>query len=326
MTLPNMAFNPPTGFRDTTVYADPVDMPAGRDQVQTGLDQIRDFINGDFSNAIDKRILNAKTDNYTVVADDLNETITMTGTKTVTLPLISTTGFGAGFRVRVSNVGSGTVTVAATSTDTIAGAASVSLAAGKSIEVVADATGLWIVHGFDFTEIISNLAGVGRTTETVKGVSDALGTHSAALVTGASAVHGLKIEEGTWTPVIAGTTTPGTHTYSTQEGKYYKVGKLVTAFFAITMTAKGGTMAGAASITGLPFTADNLNYSQGGSITRAGVIDIPTSYMGLGLMIPASSNVVYISTFGDGIISDTLVASAIQATTTINGVLQYKTA
>ena len=153
-----------------------------------------------------------------------------------------------------------------------------------------------------------------------------LTTHKADLITDADGAHGLAVEEGSWTPTIAGTTTAGTHTYGTRQGKYYKVGKLVTAFFAITLTAKGGTMAGTASITGLPFTADNLDYSQGGSVTRAGVIDMPTSYNVLGLMIPASSNVVYISIYGDGIISDVLTATAIQATTTLNGVLQYKTA
>ncbi len=180
---------------------------------------------------------------------------------------------------------------------------------------------------------LAEIAGAGRTTETVKGLADLISTndgklttHKADLITDADGVHGLAVEEGAWTPTIAGTTTAGTHTYSTRQGKYYKVGKLVTAFFAITLTAKGGTMAGTASITGLPFTSDNLDYSQGGSVTRAGVIDIPTSYNVLGLMIPASSNVVYISIYGDGIISDVLTATAILATTTLNGVLQYKTA
>jgi hypothetical protein len=181
--------------------------------------------------------------------------------------------------------------------------------------------------------LIAAIKGEGWTSESLKGLADLISTvsgnlttHQADTVTDSDGAHGLKIEEGNWTPVIAGTTTPGTHTYSAQQGKYYKVGKLVTAFFSITMTAKGGTMAGVASITGLPFTSDNLTYSQGGSITRAGVIDIPTSYNSLALAIPASSNVAYISIIGDGVIADFLTASGIQATTTIAGVLQYKVA
>lgn len=284
------------------------------------------FFNGTTKTEIDKRTITAKSTTYTVLATDLNTDITCTGTFTVTLPLISTTGFGVGFRCRVSNVSTGVITVASTSTDTIAGVASVTVNGGKSIEIVAYETGKWTVHGFDFTDLISNLSGAGRTTETVKANTDAISTHAATLVTGAGGIHGLAVEEGSWTPTIAGTTIAGLHIYGTRQGKYYKVGKLVTAFFAITLTAKGGDMAGTASITGLPFTADNLDYSQGGSVTRAGVIDMPTSYNVLGLMIPASSNVAYISIYGDGIISDVLTATAILATTTINGVLQYKTA
>jgi hypothetical protein len=180
---------------------------------------------------------------------------------------------------------------------------------------------------------LAELAGAGRTTETLKGLGDLISTvsgnlttHQADSITDSDGAHGLRIEEGSWTPTIAGSTTAGTHTYSVQQGKYYKIGKQVTAFFAITMTAKGGTMAGVAAIAGLPFTADNLAYSQGGSITRAGVIDIPTSYNSLALAIPASSNVAYISIIGDGVIADFLTASGIQATTTIAGVLQYKVA
>jgi hypothetical protein len=177
--ITEMQFDPVDGLRDVTEYVvTPVDQTAAREQIQGRLDELRDYINDDLIPSIDKRTINAKTDDYTVVAGDLNETITMTGTKTVTLPL-TTTGFGAGFRVRVSNVGSGTVTVAATSTDTIAGAASVSLAPGKSIEVVADASGIWTVHGFDFTELIStNILMAAKTVYVAPTGNDSTGDGS----------------------------------------------------------------------------------------------------------------------------------------------------
>lgn len=63
-------------------------------------------------------------------------------------------------------------------------------------------------------------------------------------------------EEGTWTPVLAfGGASVGI-TYSTQSGRYVKVGKTVFASFRITLSAKGSST-GAASITGLPFTVQN---------------------------------------------------------------------
>ena len=63
-------------------------------------------------------------------------------------------------------------------------------------------------------------------------------------------------EEGTFTPVIKGSTSEGTGTYTTQTGAYTKIGRLVNFALAVTITAHDGT--GSMRIDGLPF-------SQGGS-------------------------------------------------------------
>lgn len=232
MTLPVMAFDPADGYNNKTEFPDPSTEDIGRAKVQDIPDQLRDFLNEDFAPAIDKRTISAKSDNYTIDDSDLNTTITMTGTKTVTLPLITTAGFGAGFRVRVSNVGSGTVTVAATSTDTIAGAASVSLAPGKSIEIVADAAGLWTVHGFDFTDLIS--------------------THTADLITDSNGVHGFKTDKGLWTPTISGSTTAGTIAYANQFGKFVKQGDRISLDAYIRISALTVAPTGYVRINGIP--------------------------------------------------------------------------
>lgn len=68
-------------------------------------------------------------------------------------------------------------------------------------------------------------------------------------------------EEGTWTPVIGGSGGTSGQTYATQVGTYVKVGKLVTAYFAATLTAKG-TITAIVQIQGLPFTMENTsNYT-----------------------------------------------------------------
>ena len=60
-------------------------------------------------------------------------------------------------------------------------------------------------------------------------------------------------EEGTWTPVYKGESGDPTCTYDFQEGKYVKVGRLVTAKFRIgTDAASGGS--GNLRVGGLPFT------------------------------------------------------------------------
>lgn len=65
-------------------------------------------------------------------------------------------------------------------------------------------------------------------------------------------------EEGTWTPVLGGDGGTSGQTYSTQVGRYIKVGKLVTCFGRTSLTAKG-VITGNLAITGLPFTSENVS-------------------------------------------------------------------
>ena len=61
-------------------------------------------------------------------------------------------------------------------------------------------------------------------------------------------------EEGTFTPVLEGTTTAGTGTYTTQFGQYTKIGDTVFIRIYLAWTAHTGT--GDTEISGLPFTAN----------------------------------------------------------------------
>ena len=63
--------------------------------------------------------------------------------------------------------------------------------------------------------------------------------------------------EGTFTPVIAGATTPGSNSYSSQVGSYTKIGNKVFFHICLVMTAKDAAMAGTVRITGLPFLANS---------------------------------------------------------------------
>lgn len=63
-------------------------------------------------------------------------------------------------------------------------------------------------------------------------------------------------EEGTWTPTWGGTVSNPTATYSTQTGKYTRIGNRVTCFCEIaTATVSGGS--GNLRILGLPFTVSS---------------------------------------------------------------------
>lgn len=64
-------------------------------------------------------------------------------------------------------------------------------------------------------------------------------------------------EEGTWIPSIQGSTTAGTVTYSTNIGKYTKIGN--TVFWEMYSAWSGGTGSGALYIYGLPFTVQSAS-------------------------------------------------------------------
>ena len=65
-------------------------------------------------------------------------------------------------------------------------------------------------------------------------------------------------EEGTWTPVIIGSSSAGSGTYSTQSATYTKIGRTVTFEFALTWTNHSGS--GYINIGGFPFNSASQVY------------------------------------------------------------------
>ncbi len=63
-------------------------------------------------------------------------------------------------------------------------------------------------------------------------------------------------EQGTWTPVIFGLTTPGVGTYTNQVGQYTRIGNRVSFNGYVVWSAHTGT--GTIRMTGLPFTSQNV--------------------------------------------------------------------
>lgn len=79
-------------------------------------------------------------------------------------------------------------------------------------------------------------------------------------------------EEGTWSPTIQGLTTTGTTTYSTQSGKYTRIGRQVTCTGVVAWTAATGT--GNMVVGGLPFTATSVGASAIIGYAQIGVTNI----------------------------------------------------
>ncbi|OAE52884.1 hypothetical protein A7J71_18120 [Achromobacter insolitus] len=70
-------------------------------------------------------------------------------------------------------------------------------------------------------------------------------------------------EEGSWTPLLVGGTTPGTPTYNTQQGRYTRIGNRVHVTGRMGISAKGG-LAGTLFIDGLPYAVAAGTQNVGG--------------------------------------------------------------
>ena len=84
-------------------------------------------------------------------------------------------------------------------------------------------------------------------------IDDTVSAHLSGNATLAT-VHGLRYEEGSWTPILCGSTTAGSHTYTVQSGEYIRFNKKVTCYGYIQLSAKDAAMAGSVKLEGLPFT------------------------------------------------------------------------
>jgi len=99
-------------------------------------------------------------------------------------------------------------------------------------------------------------------------------------------------EEGTFTPTITGSTTTGTASYSTQSGKYTKIGRLVQ--FEVYIGWSSGTGAGNLQISGLPFTVSSSSSTYpAASIGYANDVTLSTTHTPLALLASGSSYIYF---------------------------------
>ena len=116
-------------------------------------------------------------------------------------------------------------------------------------------------------------------------------------------------EEGSWTPVVTGSSTNPTITYNLQAGTYTKIGNLVNVSIQLGMTRTGGTGNWQVS---LPFTAAAGNY-YAGSIGAVSQFTHGAGLIQWGCRISPSAAVGELWEFGTGI-NDQNVPVTAQAT------------
>lgn len=186
----------------------------------------------------------------------------------------------AGSNVTITN-GNGSITIAATAGSTSPG--------GSTTQVQYNNAGAFGgISGFttDGTRVTaSTTIGVGGATPSTSGS----GVSFPATQSSSSDVNTLDdYEEGTFTPVIAGTSSAGTATYNQRSGKYVKIGSLVYVDISIDYTSGTGT--GSIKVTGLPFSVVSSSGAVPGSIINVGLASSLNTYVGV-LFNPGTTDI-----------------------------------
>lgn len=146
--------------------------------------------------------------------------------------------------------------------------------------------------------------------------------HKAEKTTEVNGVHGLKIEEGIWTPTLAGGTVAGNNAYSKQVGTYVMKNKQMHIKGHIVLSSKDANMSGNVTIAGLPAPVKANSYVSG-SIGIASFIKLDTGYSWLGIYTSGGYSAVNIRRNGNNNISQNLQAADITDNTEIAFELFY---
>jgi len=131
----------------------------------------------------------------------------------------------------------------------------------------------------------------------------------------------------TWTPVLRGSSTAGTQSYTTQVGRYIRIGPFVIAWFVLVMSLKDAATAGSMQIGGLPLASINVSGLTFSSvISDHAVIDLTANYTQLGIGVDTNASTATLLQSGDNQAVSTVQAAAISNTSAVSGVLIYLTA
>jgi hypothetical protein len=127
-------------------------------------------------------------------------------------------------------------------------------------------------------------------------------------------------EEGAWTPALAGSSTAGSFTYTTQNGVYTKIGNIVIASANVKVASVSTSAAGFARLTGGPFTSNGTATSS--SATTA-TVAFANSYVSAAMRSSGSTEVIFYDVGTAGL--TTLDASLIVANSVFRVTTVYYT-
>ncbi len=135
-------------------------------------------------------------------------------------------------------------------------------------------------------------------------------------------------EMGSWTPVVSFTTTPGTQTYTTQVGRYLRVGNMVTLFATIVLSAKDGTAAGNLRITGVPsvLTPVTLTSYTAVGLCMSGSLNFDAGYTQTHCYMQTNDLDIFIWESGDNVALSQIDAGQVNNNTSLYLTITYQAA
>lgn len=239
------------------------------------------------------------------VGSVLAQTITITGTTTITSLGIS------------APLGAVKVIIAGGNWSMTHNAASLLLPGGKSISATGGDIGIFVYEAANTWRCVSWLA------QGTLILNNGQITFPATQNPSSDANTLDDYEEGTWTPVLAGSTVAGTYTYGVREGYYVKKGQDVFVSFTILLSAIAVAPTGAfMQINGLPFTS-NAAFRQGGQACDWS--GFTNAKVRVGMQINGSASFFYISYNNAAATLESILPPAeITAATHISGSFSYR--
>lgn len=124
-----------------------------------------------------------------------------------------------------------------------------------------------------------------------------------------------------WTPALAGSVTPGSTAYSTQDGWQFGLGPLVVASFSVVTTGPLSGASGSLILTGPPAKGSPIHASQAGWLASYGGLTLDNGFWQAGIGMGATAATIYES--GSAYPTQALPASAVKAPASLAGMLIY---
>ena len=170
------------------------------------------------------------------------------------------------------------------------------------------------ITGNSGTLISASTIGVGGATPAASGA----GITFPATASASSDANTLDdYEEGSWSPTVGGNAT-----YTTQAGKYTKIGNQVTAWFDMQINVIG--TGSATTLSGLPFTSANDGV-QGRGVSIGYFVDLNVSVVCLVMRLDANATSFGNATLGAAGASVSNGSSIFKSATRITGTITYNT-